>query len=190
MTQSKTYSELDKLECEQFTLRKKIGICRKDFKRAQNAAHRTRPERSCWGKVTLRQSAPTWHRHRQISCTSTVNRAHSAAETAVFQDGKTQAGDSKEIGDGLDGRESCWCCSESFSSKGLGAVCIGGAATGSQKAESGHKLEAIAPNPLPMETHLSKIGLCCEEGCYYSKEPELTCQFVTECIYMVTYMGK
>lgn len=45
--QSRAYSELGKLECEQLLFRKRIEICREGFKRTQNAAHRTMPERSC-----------------------------------------------------------------------------------------------------------------------------------------------
>lgn len=66
----------------------------------------------------------------------------------------------------------------------------GGAATGSQKAEGRHRLESIAPSAFSMETCLSKIGLCCKEGCYYGKERKVTCQFVTECLWSHGWASK
>lgn len=54
----------------------------------------------------------------------------------------------------------------------------------------GNSSSPLFPNPLSMETYFSKIGLRCDGGCYYSKEPELTCQFVTECIWSCTWGSK
>lgn len=173
-------------------LRKKIERSRKDFKRAQNAAHRMRPERSCWGKVTLRQSAPTWHRHRQISCTSAVSWAHSAAETDVFQDGKTQARNSKEeVGHRLGGRESCWSAHKASTAKSWGSLYRWGS-HGQTKAwdKQGKSSSLLFLSPLSMETCLSTTGLCCEEGGSYSKELGLICQIVTECIWSCTWVTK
>lgn len=72
-----------------------------------------------------------------------------------------------EVGHRLGGRESCWCCSESFSSS-LGAVCAGGAATGGQKSEAVHKQgKSSSPlflSPLSIETYLSKTGAVKKEA--------------------------
>lgn len=174
-------------------LRKKIEICRKGFKRSQNAAYRMRSERSCWGKVTLRQSAPTWHRHRQISCTSTANWAHSAAETDVFQDGKTQVeNDKAEVGHRLGGRESCWCCSGSCSSKVLGQfVQVGQPLADKSLSTNKARVQVFYFSiPSPWRPVSVKQVYAVKKEALNSKQPGLICQIVTECIWLCTWATK
>lgn len=166
MSQTKTYSELCKLECEQLLSERKLKYAGNTLKELKMLLI----ERGL--KEAVEAKLPSGSQPQPDIDTGKLV-AQALLTELILQQKQTYSKMEKhklemaEVGHRLGGRESCWCCSESFSSS-LGAVCAGGAATGGQKSEAVHKQgKSSSPlflSPLSIETYLSKTGAVKKEA--------------------------